>query len=89
MSQKENLENDYKTNIHCSGFYILFAGDPSVGIFDETWNVEGDFYFENKEELEFFREKLKETWELVSDTPIGVESFEEYNERIKLQEKYC
>ena len=70
-------------NIHTLGFYVNFYGDPSVGIFNAEWKITGEFFFENEEEFEMFKNKLKETWEYCHDTPIGVETFEERKERIK------
>lgn len=72
--------------IEATGFFVHFNGDSSVGIFDRDWEIKGDFQFDSKEEFEQFKEKLKETWEYCSDTPIYVESFEEYNERLKKEE---
>ena len=67
------------------GFYINFTGDESVGILPAQWQITGDFEFENENELNQFKQKLKEAWEYCSDTPIGVETFEERQIEIKKQ----
>lgn len=69
--------------IYTKGFIIHYAGDPSVGIFPATWEITGGFYFEDKQEFETFKEKLRETWEYCSDTPIGIGTFEQHEETIK------
>lgn len=45
------------------GFYISYAGDPSVGIFGGSFVVNGGFYFEDKEEMEQFRKDLQDLFE--------------------------
>ena len=49
--------------VEIKGFYITEPGDPSVGIYPSTWKLEGNFIFDNQEELESFRENLKKTFE--------------------------
>lgn len=71
-----------------AGFYVVFSGDESVGIFPVEWKIEGDFEFECQEDFETFKCKLAEAWEYASDTPIGIESFEERIERIKKEDKW-
>ncbi len=48
---------------------IYDPGDPSVGIENATWTISGDFFFEDKQEKEEFRQSLKEAFELVTDCP--------------------
>lgn len=73
--------------IQTKGFYINYSGDMSVGMFPVQWVVEGEFFFDSPEEMEEFKIKLRETWEYCSDTPIGVETFEERTERLNKQEE--
>ena len=72
----ENIEKITKTK----GFNIIFKGDPDVGIFDSMWELRGDFYFDNKVELEEFRGRLKLTFENYCGE-VTIETFEEYAER--------
>lgn len=55
--------------IKVSKFYIMSPGDPSVGIFDQQYEVGSDFYFENEEEFDIFKIKLKEAFEWVCENP--------------------
>jgi len=73
--------------VRSAGFYVIFSGDESVGIFSAEWKIEGDFEFDSREDFDAFKNKLAEAWEYTSDTPIGVESFEERHERIKVEDK--
>jgi hypothetical protein len=52
--------------INVTGFVIADLGDPSVGIFDQYWDISGNFVFENESELEEFREKIKELFQWYS-----------------------
>lgn len=63
--------------IQVKGFHVKLHGDHSVGIWDAYYTVEGEFFFESKEDLEEFRESLRKTFELVSDMGISVDAFEE------------
>jgi len=51
--------------IETKGFIIVFAGDPSVGIFPSHWEVDGEMYFDSQEDFDEFVEKLKDAWEIV------------------------
>lgn len=73
-------------NIHIPNFYIYFHGDSSTGIQSSEWKITGGFDFTSKEELETFKEQLLKTWELVSDTPIGIET--EYERLERAAEEY-
>lgn len=70
--------------IKITGFYITSHGDYSVGIFDQTWKIDGDFFFNDKEELEQFRKQIKQSFELIAEN-ISVETFEEIEEIIKIE----
>ena len=49
--------------IKVSTFYITIGGDMDVGIRDEHFELSPDFIFQDNEQLEVFREKLRETCE--------------------------
>lgn len=70
--------------IKITGFYITSYGDESVGIFNQTWQLDGDFYFDSQEDLEKMREKIKETFEIYADN-LAVQTFEEYNNLLEQQ----
>lgn len=67
---------------HITGFFITFHGDKSVGIQNNEWAISGDFWLDD-ETLKGFKGCLIASFELVSDTPLSVETFEERGERIK------
>lgn len=46
---------------------IHSPGDPSVGLWSETWRITGPFYFEGLQEKEHFREKIWEAFEYLAD----------------------
>lgn len=69
------------TSINVSGFYIIFRGAPSVGIFPSEWKISGDFSFDSETDMDRFKSDLINTWEQVSDTPVYVLSFEEVDKR--------
>lgn len=66
--------------IEVKGFYIMYAGDETVGMFSKEWTIDEWFCFETKEDLKAFKEKLLEAWEYCSDTPLYIETFEEREE---------
>ena len=73
-----NLSKIMKT----TGFYIYAEGDSSVGVSPTSWKLDGDFYFDNKEDMELFRAELKNLFEFYcGDSGIAVDTFEELNER--------
>lgn len=55
--------------IHVEKFYIFSAGDPSVGIFDQHYEVASDFYFEDQQDLDNFKEELKKAFEYICENP--------------------
>jgi hypothetical protein len=63
--------------IHVERFYIFSAGDPSVGLWDQEWTIGPDFYFEDEEDLNNFKEKLKKAFEYICDGPPEVSTQEE------------
>jgi len=58
------------------GFHIIVGGECPT-----TYNVEGGFYFDNKEELEYFRGKLESLFADHCGGNVSVETFEERNMR--------
>jgi len=72
--------------IKISGFFITSEGDPTVGISDAVWNLEEDFYFDNQQELEIFRNELKKLFENYCGI-VKVETFEEYQKLITDEEQ--
>jgi len=63
MEITDKVIDNIMSIIKVSGFYITSYGDPSVGMFDATWELKNDFYFDSHEELEQFRDDLKMTFE--------------------------
>jgi len=78
-NEGKGLENIQKI-IKTKGFNIMFKGDPSVGIFDSRWELNGDFYFDNQQELEDFRKELQGLYENYCGE-VTIETFEEYADR--------
>ena len=72
--------------IKVGGFHIIMKGDPSVGIADREWKLEGEFYFDDKEELQLFKNNLKQTFEEYCGE-ISIDTFEEYQIKINSKEK--
>ncbi len=68
--------------IQSKGFIITSPGEEAVGIFEQDWNLTGEFEFDDQGDLAEFKRKISEAFELCSDTPICVESFEERSTRI-------
>lgn len=73
--------------IYTKGFLLHYSGDHAVGIFDHNWQITGGFEFESQHELNEFKQKLKETWELCSDTPLGISTIEEAQEAIRKEKE--
>lgn len=63
--------------IETKGFAVKLCGDPSVGIWDTYYRIEGQFTFDSKEELDEFKESLHKTFELLSDMGMEIDTFEE------------
>lgn len=68
-----------------AGFYIEDKGDSSVGLSPQTWQLKGLIDFEDKEEVDIFRELLRELFELFSTGKPNVTTFEEHIEEIKME----
>lgn len=63
--------------VYTKGFIIQEASDTSVGIFGGQYTLNGDFLFQDKEELDGFRSKLNEAFEWVSDPLPSIITIEE------------
>lgn len=77
-----------KKEIRTKGFFIIYNGEPEVGIPHTEWKIEGDFIFESEEEFKTFEYELLKTWELISDTPLYIQTFEERQEEYKKENEY-
>lgn len=64
------------------GFHITHHCDPSVGLFDMHYRIEGVFNFEDEDEYIKYVIGLKELHEQTFDTIVSIETFEERNEKI-------
>ena len=74
-------------DIHVTGFQIHAPGDPSVGIFPAYWDLKGDFYFQEQQDLEDFTQALAETFENYAvDDKVEVRTFEQIKEENKYYE---
>ena len=69
--------------IQTKGFIIIFAGDPSVGIFSSRWEVDGEMYFDSQEDFDEFVEKLKDAWEIVCSERVQIITFESYQQSLE------
>ncbi len=70
------------SHIKTTGFIITSPGDESVGLFQQEWQLSGDFEFDYPVDLDVFKRKIAEAFEFCSDTPIFVESVEERSAQI-------
>lgn len=93
--KKSNMNDDKKMakmlkNIEkidkITGFYITAPGDESVGIFPATWRLQDDFYFDNPEELEEFRDGIKYLFELYCGEVTSIVTFEEQQRQCDAEE---
>jgi hypothetical protein len=78
-NEEKGLKNIQKI-VKTKGFNIMFKGDPDVGIFSSRWELNGDFYFDNQQELEDFRKELQALYENYCGE-VTIETFEEYADR--------
>lgn len=78
----ENIDKIQKI----SGFVITAPGDESVGIFPAKWELEGDFYFDNQEELNEFKKQTKLLFEnYYCGENVNIITFEEHQSIIDLE----
>lgn len=68
-----------------TGFHIIVKGDPSVGVANSEWKLEGEFYFDDEEELQLFKKNLKLAFEEYCGE-ISIDTFEEYQKKINSEE---
>jgi hypothetical protein len=83
MKKEDKLVTNILKIIKVTGFYIIFKGDPSVGIFDSQWELRGDFLFDTQDELEEFRAHLSLTYESYVGERCQILTFEEHQARIE------
>jgi len=62
------MENNKPITV--KSFTIYYGNDPSVGVFPSSYKLEGDFIFENEEELKAFKRAILGAYEWV-ETNIG------------------
>jgi len=74
--------------IEVKGFYITHNGDPTVGIFGSSWELNNGFFFENQKELEEFRKELKVLFEGYCGDRVYVDTFEEREKLINNELKF-
>jgi uncharacterized protein YpmS len=78
----ENIDDMKKV----SGFIVTAPGDESAGILPSKWEIEGDFYFDNREEFDLFKEQIKILFENnYCGESVDVISFEEHQLMIDLE----
>ena len=87
MKKFEKMAENISKIIKVTGFYIIFPGDPSVGINESQWKLEGDFYFDNQDELEEFRALLNLTYQNYVGDDCNIITFEEQQARIDAEQK--
>lgn len=59
------------SQIKTTGFLITYPGDKSVGMFQQQWQLSGEFQFDYQIDLDIFKRKIAEAFEFCSDTPIS------------------
>ena len=64
----------------------MASGDPSVGINPATWKLEEDFYFDDQEELEEFKNQLKELFTNYCGEISFIETYEKYQKQIDAED---
>lgn len=76
---KQKNKND---TVEISKIYIHCPGDYQAGISSSNWTIDGDFCFDDLEELERFKENLRVAWvEYLCDTRIIIYSKEEWDKK--------
>jgi hypothetical protein len=53
--------------INVKSFSIYYPHDPSVGINPSSYTLEGDFIFEDEEELIYFKKAILEAFQWTED----------------------
>ena len=77
MGKFDKIIKNVSKVIKVTGFYVTMPGDMSVGMFDQEWKVEGDFYFDNQDELDEFKALLDLTFQNHCGEQCLVETYEE------------
>ena len=67
--------------IKVSKFFITIPGDESVGIWDQNFELNEDFYFEDQESLDHFKEEIAQAFENAFGECAYVETAEEIKAR--------
>jgi hypothetical protein len=76
--------NDIKVDY----FIVSFHGDESVGIFSGSWRLGDEFYFETPQDLQGFKEKLKQAFGYCADEScIDVQTDQEYEDMIDEEDR--
>jgi hypothetical protein len=86
MKITDKLLKNISKIMKVTGFIISAQGDPSVGINPATWKLEEDFYFDNQEELEEFKNQLKELFTNYCGEISFIETYEEYQKQIDAED---
>lgn len=64
-----------------TGFFITALGDDSAGIFPTTWELNNECYFDTPDDLNSFKDDIKNLFEDYYGETTSVVTFEEYNLR--------
>ena len=68
--------------IEVDGFHVVSHGDNEAGMLDAEWEIKNKFYFDNKKELDEFKEELSKLFEgYVGD--VAIETFKERQDKIE------
>ena len=67
--------------IFVSKFFVTIPGDESVGIFDQQFTIESDFYFECEDDLHGFKEDIRLAFEQAFGEKAYIETAEEIQAR--------
>lgn len=87
MEVPDKLIRNIMDIIKIKGFYIGIAGDPSVGIPNSTWELRNDFYFDNQEEFDEFKKKLRLFFEDYCGEVASVTTIDEYEKMLIEEDK--
>lgn len=78
------MEEDIKV----TGFRIKFYGERSAGIFDQVWLINGEHYFMDHDEMEEFKEKIRDAYEIVVGDRCEVKTFEELEQELDTEMRW-
>ena len=71
--------------VKVSMFFITVKGDDSVGLPDQQFTLEPDFYFEDQGALDNFKEDISQAFENAFGEPTYIETAEELKAREELE----